>query len=56
MTTDSQKNVWRSIGSTFNNVVSSISNFIIDRVDVVFAALQRVVGLRGMPYIFVLPN
>jgi alpha-1,4-digalacturonate transport system permease protein len=25
-------------------------------VDIVFTALQRVVGLRGMPYIFVLPN
>lgn len=56
MTTHSQKNVWRSIGSIFNNGLSSISNFTIDRVDIVFTALQRVVGLRGMPYIFVLPN
>ncbi len=56
MTTHSQKNVSRSIGSIFNNGLSFISNFTIDRVDVVFAALQRLVGLRGMPYIFVLPN
>jgi alpha-1,4-digalacturonate transport system permease protein len=56
MTTYSRKNVWRSIGSSFNNILSSISNFTIDSVDVVFNALQRVVGLRGMPYIFVLPN
>lgn len=56
MTTHSQKNVWRSIGSFFNNGLSSLSNFTIDRVDLVFGALQRVVGLRGMPYVFVLPN
>lgn len=56
MTTHSQKNVWRSVGSFFNNGLSSLSNFTIDSMDVVFGALQRVVGLRGMPYIFVLPN
>jgi alpha-1,4-digalacturonate transport system permease protein len=56
MTTHSKKNVWRSVGSFFNNGLSSLSNFVIDSMDVVFGALQRVVGLRGMPYIFVLPN
>jgi alpha-1,4-digalacturonate transport system permease protein len=37
-------------------MLSFISNFFIDAMDFVFGALQRAVGLRGMPYIFVLPN
>jgi alpha-1,4-digalacturonate transport system permease protein len=56
MSTHSQKNVWSSISSGFNNVLSSISTFTIDRVDLVFSALQRLIGLNRMPYIFVLPN
>ncbi len=56
MTTHSQNNAWRSIGSFFSNGFSSISTFIIDIVDVFFGALQRLIGLRGMPYVFVLPN
>jgi len=56
MTTHSQKNALRSIGGMFNKVLSSISNFVLDAMDLVFGMIQRVVGLRGMPYIFVLPN
>jgi len=56
MSTHSQKNVWNSISSGFNNLLSSISTFTIDRVDLVFSALQRLIGLNRMPYIFVLPN
>ena len=56
MTTHSQKNALRSIGGIFNKVLSSISNFVLDAMDLVFGMIQRVVGLRGMPYIFVLPN
>lgn len=56
MTTHSQKNVWRSIGGFFNDGLSSISNFILDMMDAVFGVLQRAIGLRGMPYVFVLPN
>jgi len=56
MSTQSQKNVLSSIGSIFNNGLSSLSTFIIDRVDLFFSALQRVIGLKGIPYIFVLPN
>lgn len=56
MSTQSQNNVLSSIGSTLNNGLSSFSTFIIDRVDFFFSALQRVIGLKGIPYIFVLPN
>jgi alpha-1,4-digalacturonate transport system permease protein len=48
--------VWTSFTGFFNKLYSSFSNFIIDSVDVIFSALQRVIGLGGMPYVFVLPN
>jgi alpha-1,4-digalacturonate transport system permease protein len=56
MSTRSQKNVLSSIGSIFSNGLEAFSTFVINVVDVFFSTLQRVIGLKGIPYIFVLPN
>lgn len=56
MSTHSQKNVLSSIGSNISNGLEAFSTFVINAVDVFFSALQRVIGLKGIPYIFVLPN
>ena len=56
MATQTQKSTRRSLGSSFSTGFTATGNFIVDAVDVVFSALQRLIGLRGMPYIFVLPN
>jgi alpha-1,4-digalacturonate transport system permease protein len=34
----------------------SITNFFVSILDFIFGSIQRLVGLKGMPYIFVLPN
>jgi len=56
MSTHSQQNVLSSIGSNISNGLEAFSTFVINAVDVFFSALQRVIGLKGIPYIFVLPN
>jgi alpha-1,4-digalacturonate transport system permease protein len=48
----SENNNWE----TFLQVPNSLLNGLVSAVDVIFSAIQRLVGLKGMPYIFVLPN
>ena len=45
----------RTINSV-NGGLNSIYDLIISFTDTFFSALQRLIGIRGMPYIFVLPN
>ena len=39
-----------------NNLFSSFATFLIDILDVVFNGLQKLIGIKGMAYVFVLPN
>ena len=40
----------------FSRLFDVIYEFLISFLDLIFGMIQRVVGIRGMPYFFVLPN
>jgi len=46
----------RSIGDIFGRLTDSILGFFVWILDLIFGTLQRWIGIRGMPYLFVLPN
>ncbi len=46
----------RSVGDLFSRIFSPLFNFIVFATDLFFGTLQRLFGVRGMPYVFVLPN
>lgn len=46
----------KSVGNIFNQISYTILNFFVSIFDLIFGTLQRWIGLRGMPYVFVLPN
>ena len=46
----------RSVGELFSQVTDSIWAFFVAGLDLLFGTLQRWIGIRGMPYLFVLPN
>jgi len=56
MTAQSTTRATRSIGKLIDGAFSAFLNALIGVTDIFFSLVQRVVGLRGMPYIFVLPN
>lgn len=50
----------QSLGKSFKHIYDRVStgihNFIVSLTDLIFGTLQRWIGLKGMPYVFVLPN
>ena len=46
----------RSGKSFFGQISDAITNFLISFFDIIFGTIQRFIGFRRMPYIFVLPN
>lgn len=46
----------KSIKSTSDRLSSGILSFFVSITDLIFGTLQRWIGLKGMPYVFVLPN
>ncbi len=46
----------RSVGDLFSRIFSPFFNLIVFATDLFFGTVQRLVGVRGMPYVFVLPN
>jgi len=46
----------KSVKSVYGQISSVISNILVSGPDIAFSFIQRVIGLRRMPYIFVLPN
>jgi len=46
----------RSVGGFFNQLSDVILGFFVSILDLIFGTLQRWIGIRGMPYLFVLPN
>jgi len=45
-----------SIKDANEKISSAILNFFVSTLDLIFGTIQRWIGVRGMPYIFVLPN
>lgn len=43
-------------GNLFSRLIASILEFFVWILDIIFGTLQRWIGIRGMPYLFVLPN
>lgn len=46
----------KSFGALLNKAANNIVVFFVSATDLFFGTIQRVVGLKGMPYVFVLPN
>ena len=56
MTAHSTTRPARSVGRSIGGAFSALLNALIGLTDVFFGLVQRVVGIRGMAYVFVLPN
>ncbi|MFC1878700.1 carbohydrate ABC transporter permease [Chloroflexota bacterium] len=46
----------RSVGDLFGQLTDTILGFFVSILDLIFGTIQRWIGIRGMPYLFVLPN
>lgn len=46
----------KTSGNALTQTLDAIYDFFISLLDLIFGTVQRLVGIRGMPYIFVLPN
>jgi len=46
----------KSVGEFIGRLSDSIFSFFVSILDLFFGTLQRWIGIRGMPYVFVLPN
>jgi alpha-1,4-digalacturonate transport system permease protein len=46
----------QSVKTLFDRVTSGLYNIIVSIFDVIFGTLQRWIGIKSMPYFFVLPN
>lgn len=44
------------IRSFFEGISKGLSTFIVSATDLLFGTLQKLIGVKGMPYFFVLPN
>jgi alpha-1,4-digalacturonate transport system permease protein len=56
MTAQSIARPVRSVGKLIGGAFSALINGLVGIADIFFGLVQRVVGLRGMAYVFVLPN
>jgi alpha-1,4-digalacturonate transport system permease protein len=56
MTVQSYRRTKQAIRDWIGRPFSALLNLVISAVDIVFSALQRWIGIRGVPYLFVLPN
>ena len=46
----------KRVSNAFTGVFSQLYDLLISFLDLIFGTLQRILGIRSMPYIFVLPN
>ncbi len=56
MTVQSFRQTTKTVGDLLGRASSGIVNLAFWPFEVVFGFLQRLIGIRGMPYLFVLPN
>ena len=56
MTVQARKRPGKGVGEWFGQAVSMVVEFCLWPIELVFDLLQRVIGIRRMPYLFVLPN
>ncbi|MBE0691273.1 MAG: sugar ABC transporter permease [Anaerolineae bacterium] len=54
--TDQSLSVWQKFRKRLGVALNTILNFFLDLMDYFMHPLQRLVGIRGMGYVFVLPN
>ncbi len=45
-----------TIKRSLSKLTEAIGQFFIDLLDLIFGSLQKIIGLKAMPYVFVLPN
>jgi alpha-1,4-digalacturonate transport system permease protein len=50
------QSVTGSVGDFFGRLIDSILGLFVSILDLIFSTIQRWIGIRGMPYVFVLPN
>lgn len=50
------QSVTRSVGDFFGRLIDSTLGFFVSILDLIFSIIQGWIGIRGMPYVFVLPN
>ncbi len=50
------RSLGKSIKDANEKISGAILNFFVSTFDLIFGTIQRWVGVRGMPYVFVLPN
>ncbi len=56
MTMQSRKQAANTVGDRIEQAFSALVNLFFWPFELVFGFLQRLIGVRGMPYLFVLPN
>ena len=56
MPMQSRKQVANTVGDLLEKTSSALVNLFFWPFELVFGFLQRLIGVRGMPYLFVLPN
>jgi alpha-1,4-digalacturonate transport system permease protein len=56
MTVQSLKQTTKTAGDLIGRTSSALVNLVLWPFEIVFSLLQRGIGIRGMPYLFVLPN
>jgi alpha-1,4-digalacturonate transport system permease protein len=56
MTVQARKRPRKSVGEWIGRAVSTIVDVCLWPIEFAFDGLQRIIGIRGMPYLFVLPN
>ena len=56
MTTVARNRPIRTVGSWIGQGLGKIWNVIVSALDFFFATLQNILGVKRMPYVFVLPN
>jgi len=56
MTVQARKRPGKTVGEWIGKAVSTIVDLCLLPIELVFDGLQRIIGIRGMPYLFVLPN
>ena len=50
------QSVTGSVGDLIGRLIDSVLGFFVSILDLIFGTIQRWIGIRGMPYVFVLPN
>ena len=56
MSQSALRNPIRRMNKVLKQIFNQLLEYIVSLLDIVFGAIQRLIGVGGMPYVFVLPN